>query len=68
MLDGDLARLYGVETKALKYTYQMPYGFTEQGVAMLASVLKSETAVKVSIRIIELRQISSLQPDNKIII
>lgn len=29
----------------------LPYTFTEQGVAMLASVLKSETAVKVSIQI-----------------
>ena len=30
-----------------------PYAFTEQGVAMLASVLKSETAVEVSIRIMD---------------
>ena len=29
----------------------LPYAFTEQGVAMLASILKSETAVKVSIQI-----------------
>ena len=29
----------------------LPYAFTEQGVAMLSGVLKSETAVKVSIRI-----------------
>ena len=29
----------------------LPYAFTEQGIAMLASVLKSETAVKVSIQI-----------------
>ena len=28
-----------------------PYAFTEQGVAMLSAVLKSDTAVKVSIRI-----------------
>lgn len=28
-----------------------PYAFTEQGVAMLSAVLKSETAVKVSIQI-----------------
>ena len=90
MLDRDLARLYGVETKALnqavkrnvnrfperyrfqlskeellevvtncdhlkalKFTYQMPFAFTEQGVAMLASVLKSETAVRISIQIID---------------
>lgn len=30
----------------------LPYAFTEQGVAMLSAVLKSETAVKVSIHII----------------
>jgi hypothetical protein len=30
----------------------LPYAFTEQGVAMLSAVLKSETAVKVSIQII----------------
>ena len=31
----------------------LPHAFTEQGVAMLASVLKSETAVEVSIRIMD---------------
>ena len=31
----------------------LPYAFTEQGVAMLSAVLKSETAIKVSIRIME---------------
>lgn len=31
---------------------KLPYVFTEQGVAMLSAVLKSETAVKVSIEII----------------
>lgn len=30
----------------------LPYVFTEEGVAMLSSVLKSETAVKISIKII----------------
>ena len=30
-----------------------PYAFTEQGVAMLSSVLRSETAVLVSIRIMD---------------
>ena len=28
-----------------------PYAFTEQGVAMLSAVLKSETAIKASIQI-----------------
>jgi phage regulator Rha-like protein len=31
----------------------LPYAFTEQGVAMLSAVLRSETAVKVSIQIID---------------
>ena len=31
----------------------MPFAFTEQGVAMLSSVLRSETAIKVSIQIIK---------------
>ncbi|MEA3305830.1 MAG: ORF6N domain-containing protein [Candidatus Omnitrophota bacterium] len=102
MLDSDLAKFYGVETKRLneqvkrnierfplKFMFQLtkyefdewmlqfatsgnflrsqfatlksargkhrkhlPYVFTEQGVAMLAGVLKSERAVKVSIQII----------------
>ena len=37
----------------LVYSYQNPYVFTEQGVAMLSAVLRSETAVKVSIQIIK---------------
>ena len=30
----------------------MPFAFTEQGVAMLASVLKSETAIEINIQIV----------------
>ena len=30
----------------LKFSYQLPYAFSEQGVAMLSTVLKSEMAVK----------------------
>ena len=30
----------------------LPYAFTEQGIAMLSTVLRSETAIKVSIRIL----------------
>lgn len=37
----------------LKHSKVNPYAFTEQGVAMLSAVLKSETAVRTSIRIIE---------------
>ena len=36
--------------KNIKY---LPYAFTEQGVAMLSSVLRSETAIQVSIRIMD---------------
>ena len=87
MLDSDLAKLYGVETKALNQavkrniqrfpsdfmfkltkeeclksqivtsnggrggTRYLPYAFTENGVAMLSSVLRSERAIEVNIRI-----------------
>lgn len=37
----------------LKHSSVMPYAFTEQGVAMLSAVLRSETAIKVSIRIMQ---------------
>ncbi|HIZ69239.1 MAG TPA: ORF6N domain-containing protein [Candidatus Prevotella avicola] len=30
---------------------RLPYAFTEQGIAMLSSVLKSQTAIDVNIRI-----------------
>ena len=87
MLDSDLAKLYGVETKVLNQavkrniqrfptdfmfqltkdeclrsqivtsnggrggTRYIPYAFTENGVAMLSSVLRSERAIEVNIRI-----------------
>jgi phage regulator Rha-like protein len=102
MLDSDLAKLYGVETKVLNQAVKrnierfpetfsfklhqdeyeslmvqkesvdclrsqivtldnrrgqhrkyLPFAFTEQGVAMLSAVLRSETAVLVSIRIMQ---------------
>ena len=37
----------------LKHSSVNPFAFTEQGVAMLSAVLKSETAVHTSIRIID---------------
>ncbi|MFC1674975.1 ORF6N domain-containing protein [Candidatus Omnitrophota bacterium] len=37
--------------KMLKFSYQLPYAFTEQGVAMLSSVLNSERAIQVNIMI-----------------
>ena len=36
---------------ALKFSPQLPYAFTEQGVAMLSSVLNSKRAIKVNIQI-----------------
>ncbi len=87
MLDFDLAKLYGVEKRALNqavkrnftrfpvdFMFQLdakeyenlksqfvisswggnrykPYAFTEQGVAMLSSVLHSETAININIAI-----------------
>ncbi len=63
MIDRDLASLYDEEFSNWKSQIVMsnedrmglrrpPYAFTEQGVAMLSAVLRSETAVKVSIQII----------------
>jgi len=37
----------------LKYSTSNPYAFTEQGVAMLSAVLHSQTAIDVSVRIME---------------
>lgn len=39
--------------KGLKHSSVNPFAFTEQGVAMLSAILKSDTAIKTSIRIIE---------------
>ncbi len=38
--------------ETVKHATVNPYAFTEQGVAMLSAVLRSETAIQVSIRII----------------
>jgi phage regulator Rha-like protein len=37
----------------LKHSSVNPYAFTEQGVAMLSAVLRSETAIKISIKIMQ---------------
>ena len=46
--------------RSLKHSSTNPYAFTEQGVSMLSAVLRSETAIQVSIKIInafvEMRQ------------
>lgn len=39
--------------RIMKHSSSSPYAFTEQGVAMLSALLKSKTAVTVSIRIME---------------
>ena len=48
----------------LKHSVSNPYAFTEQGVSMLSAVLKSDTAIKVSITImnafVEMRKFISI--------
>lgn len=39
--------------KKARHSYTLPYAFTEHGVAMLASVLRSERAIKMSIIIVK---------------
>ena len=39
--------------ESLKHSTSLPHAFTEYGVAMLASILKSDRAVKISIHIVE---------------
>jgi hypothetical protein len=49
-----------------KHSKYLPYAFTEQGVAMLSSVLNSETAIQVNIQIIRLfTKMKQLILDNK---
>ena len=42
-----------LETGRGKHRKYLPYAFTEQGVSMLSAVLRSDTAVKVSITIMD---------------
>ena len=37
--------------KVLKFSHVLPYAFTEQGIAMLSSVLNSDKAIEVNIQI-----------------
>ena len=39
--------------KKLKHSYSLPHAFTEHGVAMLASVLNSDAAIRISIHIVK---------------
>ena len=51
----------------IKYSPQLPYAFTEQGVAMLSSVLRSKRGIQVNIAImrafVKLRRILSNHKD-----
>lgn len=57
----------GTESQRGKHAKYMPMAFTEQGVAMLSSVLRSSTAIKVNIAImrafVEVRRQLSLYSD-----
>jgi len=50
--ENDSLRSQIVTLKRGEHSKYMPFAFTEQGVAMLSSILKSTTAVAVNIRII----------------
>jgi len=58
--------------KDLKYSHQLPFAFTEHGIAMLSSVLNSKRAIKMNIFIINtfirLRQMlySNYETSNKL--
>jgi hypothetical protein len=58
------SQIVTLESRQIRY---LPYAFTEQGVAMLSSVLRSERAVRVNIEImrafVQLRQILSSHAD-----
>ena len=43
---------FAISNKVKMGIRKPPYAFTEQGVSMLSAILKSETAIKVSIQII----------------
>lgn len=42
-----------LKNKRWQHSKYLPYAFTEQGVAMLSAVLRSDTAVKVSVQIMQ---------------
>jgi len=62
-------RSQNVTLKRGQHSKYLPYVFTEQGVAMLSSVLKSERAIQVNIQIMraftQLRQLLSTHKDLK---
>jgi DNA-binding PadR family transcriptional regulator len=58
-----------LETAKGKHTKYLPYAFTEQGIAMLSGVLRSERAVQMNIAImrafVAIRKIVLLQHEAK---
>ena len=58
------SQIVTLESRQIRY---LPYAFTEQGIAMLSSVLRSERAVRVNIEImrafVQLRQMLSSHAD-----
>lgn len=55
-----------IATSSYGGTRKLPYAFTEQGVAMLSSVLNSDTAIDVNIKIIRIfTKMRELLLDNK---
>ena len=61
------SQIVTLNTKQGQHLKYMPYAFTEQGIAMLSAVLKSETAIEVSIRIMDAfvamrRSLASIAP------
>jgi uncharacterized protein YjcR len=64
--EGHSLRSQSVILEKGRYSKYLPYAFTEQGVAMLSSVLNSETAIQVNIQIIRLfTKMKQLILDNK---
>ena len=55
---------------SLKYSSVMPHAFTEHGIIMLASVLRSEVAIQMSVQItrvfVAMRQYISLPPQERL--
>ena len=61
------SQIVTLNTRQGQHLKYMPYAFTEQGIAMLSAVLKSATAVAVSIRIMDVfvamrRALATLAP------
>jgi hypothetical protein len=67
-VDPDSLRSQSVTLKRGQHRKYLPYAFTEQGVAMLSSVLRSPRAVEVNIAIMRtFVQLRSLMQSNKLL-